>query len=207
MIFYKTFGKRLLDVSAAGLGLLMLLPLMALLALAIHRQFGSPIMFVQDRAGFKAKPFKILKFRSMTNATDKEGHLLPNDQRMTRFGMFLRSTSLDELPELWNVLKGDMSLVGPRPLLMDYLPYYDDNQKRRNEIKPGITGWTQVMGRNALDWNKKFELDIWYVDHFGFLLDLKILILTILKVIKREGIVHEGDVAMPRFDEYMLRKR
>jgi lipopolysaccharide/colanic/teichoic acid biosynthesis glycosyltransferase len=145
----------------------------------------------------------MIKFRTMTNERDRDGNLLPNEYRMTRFGMFLRSASLDELPELLNVLKGDMSLVGPRPLLMDYLPYFSEKQSRRHEVKPGITGWSQVNGRNAIGWDRKLDLDIWYVDNRTLFLDLKILWFTIAKVLKRDGITHEDHVAMPRFDEYM----
>jgi len=148
----------------------------------------------------------MFKFRTMTNETDEKGNLLPNEQRMTRFGSFLRSSSLDELPELFNVLKGDMSLVGPRPLLMDYLPYFTEEQLRRHDVKPGITGLSQVNGRNAIGWEKKLELDIQYVNQQSFWLDLKILLLTVKKVFKREGITHDGDVAMPRFDEYVQQK-
>jgi len=207
MTFYRQYGKRLLDCTAAALGLLAISPLLCVLALLVRWRLGSPVFFIHTRPGLNARPFSMIKFRSMTNATDDKGLLLPNAERMTRFGLFLRSTSLDELPELVNVLKGDMSLVGPRPLLMDYLPFYEDIHSRRHTIRPGITGWAQVMGRNALDWDTKFNLDAWYVDHFGFLLDIRILFLTAWKVFKREGISHQGDVAMPRFDEYVLSKR
>lgn len=151
-------------------------------------------------------PFKIIKFRTMTNERDKEGHLLPNEERLTRFGSFLRSTSLDELPELLNVLKGEMSLVGPRPLLMDYLPYFSKDQDRRHEVKPGITGWSQVKGRNSIDWEKKLALDVWYVDNQSLLLDARILLLTILKVAKKEGINYSKNTLMPRFDEHLKDK-
>jgi lipopolysaccharide/colanic/teichoic acid biosynthesis glycosyltransferase len=153
------------------------------------------------------EPFNMIKFRTMTNEKDKEGNLLPNEERMTKFGTFLRSASLDELPELINVLKGDMSLIGPRPLLMDYLPYFSDKQNRRHEVKPGITGWAQVNGRNAIGWDKKLNLDIWYVDNRSFWLDLKILWLTVAKVLKRDDITHGDHVAMPRFDEYVKKQQ
>lgn len=154
---------------------------------------------MQVRPGKNGKPFIMIKFRTMTNEMDESGNLLPNERRLTKFGEWLRSTSLDELPELFNVLKGDMSLVGPRPLLMEYIPLYNDFQKRRMEVKPGITGWAQINGRNALTWEEKFELDVWYVDNRTFWLDIRILFLTLYKVIKREGIAHNNDVAMPRF--------
>lgn len=154
---------------------------------------------MQVRPGKNGKPFMMIKFRTMTNEMDESGNLLPNERRLTKFGEWLRSTSLDELPELFNVLKGDMSLVGPRPLLMEYIPLYNDFQKRRMEVKPGITGYAQINGRNALTWEEKFELDVWYVDNRTFWLDIRILFLTLYKVIKREGIAHNNDVAMPRF--------
>lgn len=179
--------------------LLILSPILFITIISIYIKSGSPVFFKQLRPGLHGKPFKIYKFRTMTNERDEKGNLLPNEQRMTRFGSFLRSTSLDELPELFNVLKGDMSLVGPRPLLMEYVPLYNKSQKRRMEVKPGITGWAQVNGRNALTWEEKFELDVWYVDHRSFWLDMRILFLTLKKVFKREGISHAGDVAMPRF--------
>ena len=198
--------KRTLDFTASFLGLILLSPVLLVVSLLILIKMGQPIIFTQIRPGKNSEPFKMMKFRTMTNETDKDGKLLPNEDRMTRFGQFLRSSSLDELPELVNVLKGDMSLVGPRPLLMDYLPYFTDEQMRRHDVRPGITGWSQVNGRNAIGWDKKLELDIEYVDRQSFLMDLKILLLTIKKVFKREGIAHEGDVAMPRFDEYVQQK-
>ncbi len=204
---YKRYFKRGLDVLAAGLGLVLLAPLFALLALLVRWKLGAPVLFRQRRPGLHGKPFVLVKFRTMTDARDTNGDLLPNQERMTRFGMFLRSTSLDELPELWNVIKGDMSLVGPRPLLMEYIPYYDQQMLRRHEVLPGLTGWVQVNGRNALGWEAKFELDTWYVDHVSFRLDMFILLRTLKKVVKRDGIAHEGDVAMPRFDVYMLRRQ
>ena len=162
-------------------------------------KMGSPVIFSQVRPGKDGLPFRIFKFRSMTAVTDNNGNLLPNKERLTAFGKFLRSTSLDELPELVNVLIGDMSIVGPRPLLMDYIPLFNEFQNRRHEVKPGITGWAQVNGRNALTWEEKFSLDVWYVENQSFWLDLKIIWRTIIIALKREGIAHEGDVAMPRF--------
>lgn len=160
---------------------------------------GTPVIFSQIRPGKDGKPFRMYKFRSMKNATDEAGNPLPDDQRMTPFGAKLRSSSLDELPELWNVLKGEMSLVGPRPLLMEYLPLYSPEQYRRHEVRPGVTGWAQVNGRNAISWEDKFKLDVWYVDNRSFLLDLKIIFLTIKKVFVKEGISAQGEATMPRF--------
>jgi sugar transferase EpsL len=195
--------KRGFDFFLSLLGLILISPLVIIISLLILVKLGRPVFFTQVRPGYKAEPFKMVKFRSMTNERDEEGKLLPNKDRMTRFGMFLRSTSLDELPELWNVLKGDMSLVGPRPLLMDYLSYFSEVQNRRHDVKPGITGWSQVNGRNAIGWDEKLKLDVWYVDNQSFWLDLKILYLTVFKVFKREGITHEDHIAMPRFDEFV----
>lgn len=192
--------KRLFDVVVSMFALLLLAPMILIVGILIWNKLGSPIIFKQTRPGLGGKPFNMLKFRSMLDAYDEHGKPLPNAQRMTRFGKILRSTSLDELPELWNVLKGDMSLVGPRPLLMEYLPLYDDFQKRRHEVKPGITGWAQVNGRNAISWEQKFDYDVWYVDHGTIWLDLKIIFLTVKKVFVREGISHGQDVAMPRFE-------
>lgn len=191
--------KRLIDILAAFSGLLLLAPLMLMLAVLIRLQMGSPVIFRQARPGLLGKPFRMLKFRTMRDAFDAEGYELPDDQRITRLGSFLRSTSLDELPELWNVLKGDMSLVGPRPLLMEYLPLYSAEQARRHDVRPGITGWAQVNGRNALSWDEKFKLDVWYVDNQSLLLDFRILFLTIRKVLVREGISAEGEATMSRF--------
>jgi len=192
--------KRSFDIAASALGGVLLSPVILALSLLIYGKLGAPVFFRQKRAGLKGKPFDIVKFRTMLSAFDQQGKPLPNAQRMTRFGKMLRSTSLDELPELWNVLKGDMSLVGPRPLLLEYLPLYDELQSRRHEVKPGVTGWAQVNGRNAISWEKKFEYDVWYVDNQTFWLDLKILLLTVQKTFKREGIAHGEDVAMPRFE-------
>ena len=163
---------------------------------------GSPIFFTQDRVGKNNKVFKMIKFRSMKDGVDKNGNLLPDEMRLTKFGKILRSTSLDELPELINVLKGDMSLIGPRPLLVDYLPLYNENQVRRHNVLPGLTGWAQINGRNSLSWNEKFNLDIWYVDNWSLTLDIKIFFLTIYKVFKRDGISQEGNVTMERFNGF-----
>ncbi|RAR27439.1 sugar transferase [Pseudomonas sp. MDMC224] len=173
--------------------------MIAIVAYLVRRNLGSPIFFTQMRPGLGGKPFVMYKFRTMSDARDSEGKLLPDDQRLTRFGKFLRSTSLDELPELWNVIKGEMSLVGPRPLLMKYLELYTPEQARRHEVKPGITGWAQVNGRNALTWEEKFKLDVWYVDNWTLTLDLRILWLTILKVVRRDGISAAGHATMPEF--------
>ncbi|MET4028122.1 lipopolysaccharide/colanic/teichoic acid biosynthesis glycosyltransferase [Marinobacter sp. MBR-99] len=191
--------KRIFDVVASGIGLLVLSPVILVVAVLIHRKLGSPVLFRQTRPGLNGKPFEMVKFRTMLDATDKHGNPLPDDQRMTPFGSFLRATSLDELPELWNVLKGDMSLVGPRPLLMEYLPLYSKEQYRRHEVRPGVTGWAQVNGRNAISWEDKFRLDVWYVDNQSLWLDVKILFLTVKKVLVRDGISGEGEVTMSKF--------
>lgn len=196
---YARWLKRVGDILVALVSLFILALPMFIIALLVRLKFGSPILFRQQRPGLHGRPFTIYKFRTMTNARDKHGNLLPDEQRLTRFGQWLRSTSLDELPELWNVLKGDMSLVGPRPLLMEYLDLYTPEQMRRHEVKPGITGWAQVNGRNALSWEEKFALDVWYVDHLSFWLDLKILWLTVLKTLKREGINQPGQATMEAF--------
>jgi len=192
--------KRLLDIAVSLLGLLVLAPVFVVVACVVRRKLGAPVFFRQTRPGRDGKPFQMVKFRTMLDATDKDGNPLPDDQRMTRFGSFLRSTSLDELPELWNVLKGDMSLVGPRPLLMEYLPLYSPEQYRRHEVRPGITGWAQVNGRNALSWEDRFRLDVWYVDNRSMVLDIKILFLTVKKVLVRDGISEEGGVTMSKFN-------
>jgi lipopolysaccharide/colanic/teichoic acid biosynthesis glycosyltransferase len=191
--------KRALDIIISGLAGIVLLPFIAMIALLVRWRLGSPVLFRQTRPGKHARPFKMLKFRTMTDARGAGGDLLPDAERLTRFGRFLRSASLDELPELWNVLKGDMSLVGPRPLLMDYLPLYSTEQARRHEVRPGITGWAQVNGRNALSWDDKFSLDVWYVDNRSIWLDLRIIVLTVFSVLKRSGISAEGEATMPRF--------
>ena len=191
--------KRLFDITAALVALLLLaLPLLALTWL-VRRKLGRPAFFRQVRPGLQGKPFEMVKFRTMTDARGPDGELLPDAVRLTPFGRFLRATSLDELPELWNVLKGDMSLVGPRPLLMEYLPLYSPEQARRHEARPGITGWAQVNGRNAIGWEDKFTLDVWYVDHRSLWLDVKILWLTVKKVLVREGISADGEATMGRF--------
>lgn len=191
--------KRLFDVICALLVLIALFPAILIVFMLVHIKLGSPVFFRQTRPGKDGKPFQMVKFRTMLDAVDPRGELLPDDQRMTRFGSFLRSTSLDELPELWNVLRGDMSLVGPRPLLMEYLPLYSEDQYRRHEMRPGITGWAQVNGRNAISWEDRFKLDVWYVDNQSFLLDIKILYLTIKKVLARDGISGEGEATMSKF--------
>ena len=191
--------KRLLDFTASFIGLLILSPVLIIVAILVAAKLGTPVFFTQERPGKNGRIFKMIKFRSMTNEKDENGHLLPNDKRLTSFGRWLRSTSLDEIPGLFNVLKGDMSLVGPRPLRVHYLPLYNEFESRRHEVKPGITGWAQVNGRNTISWEEKFKYDVWYVDNRSLLLDIKILFLTVLKVVKRDGITHQNDAAMPEF--------
>lgn len=191
--------KRLIDILATSAGLLLLSPALLVLALLIALRLGRPVFFMQTRPGLHGKPFRMHKFRSMTSACDSKGNLLPDEQRLTPFGQRLRSTSLDELPGLWAVLKGDMSLVGPRPLLMEYLPLYTPEQARRHDVRPGITGWAQVNGRNAISWEEKFALDVWYVDNQSLWLDIKILLLTVKKVFVREGISAAGEATMSKF--------
>lgn len=191
--------KRFFDFFAAAAGLLCLWPVLLVVAVLVRRKLGSPVVFSQVRPGLGGKPFRMYKFRTMTDAKATNGELLPDDIRLTPFGRFLRSTSLDELPELWNVLKGEMSLVGPRPLLMEYLPLYTAEQARRHEARPGITGWAQVNGRNAISWEDKFRLDVWYVDNQSLWLDIRILILTVKKVFVREGISAQGEATSTRF--------
>ncbi len=191
--------KRTFDFIVAALALLILSPVILLIAWQVRRNMGSPVLFCQTRPGLHGLPFRMYKFRTMREARDAAGNLLPDSERLTGFGRWLRATSLDELPELWNVLRGDMSLVGPRPLLMEYLPRYSPEQSRRHEVRPGITGWAQVNGRNALSWEEKFALDIWYVDNRSFWLDLNILVLTLRKVFVREGISAGDHVTMPIF--------
>ncbi len=188
-----------MDVLAAGAVLFFLALPLVLLGLMVRRKLGRPVLFRQVRPGLHGRPFMMVKFRTMTDERGVDGELLPDAQRLTAFGRFLRASSLDELPELWNVLCGEMSLVGPRPLLMEYLPLYSPDQARRHEVRPGITGWAQVNGRNALSWEERFKLDVWYVDHRSLWLDLRILWLTVRKVIVREGITAEGEATMPRF--------
>ncbi|MET4702348.1 lipopolysaccharide/colanic/teichoic acid biosynthesis glycosyltransferase [Constrictibacter sp. MBR-5] len=191
--------KRLTDIIGALAGLVLLAPVMLVIALLIRRYMGSPVLFRQTRPGLHGRPFRMVKFRTMRNAVDAHGNPLPDAERLPRLGRFLRACSLDELPELWNVLIGDMSLVGPRPLLMEYLPLYSPDQARRHEVRPGVTGWAQVNGRNAIRWDEKFALDVWYVDNRSLWLDLKIIWLTILKVVRREGISAAGEATMPKF--------
>jgi len=193
------FFKRLFDIIASASGLIFLSPVFLILIYLIRKNLGEPVFFTQERPGKDGKPFKMIKFRSMRDAVDQDGNPLPDSERLTPFGKKLRATSLDELPELWNVLKGEMSLVGPRPLLMSYLPLYNEFQNRRHEMKPGVTGWAQVNGRNALSWDEKFAHDIWYIDHYSFWLDMKILFLTVKKVFIKEGISAEGEATMPYF--------
>jgi len=193
------FLKRVIDILVSATALLILTPILALIALLIRLRMGSPVIFRQTRPGLYANPFVFYKFRTMTCDCDKNGCLLPDECRISELGQFLRRTSLDEFPQLWNVLKGDMSLVGPRPLLMDYLPLYTRQQARRHEIKPGITGWAQVNGRNDLTWEQKFELDVWYVDNWSLALDARILFLTIAMVLKREGINQHGRATVDAF--------
>ena len=191
--------KRAFDVAATLAGVVVLWPIILALVLLVRRRLGTPVFFCQQRPGISGRPFMMYKFRTMTDARDANDVLLPDAVRLTSFGRFLRSSSLDELPELINVLKGNMSLVGPRPLLMEYLPLYTHEQARRHNVRPGITGWAQVNGRNAISWEEKFKLDVWYVDNQSFLLDLKILWLTIKKVFIREGISQEGQATMEKF--------
>lgn len=197
--FYARTGKRWLDLLLALSALVVLSPLLAGLALLVRVKLGSPVLFQQQRPGWHGRPFMLRKFRTMTEARGANGELLSDAERLTPFGRFLRSTSLDEMPELWNIVRGDMSLVGPRPLLMRYLPRYSAEQARRHEVRPGISGLAQIKGRNALTWEQKFALDVWYVDHLSLWLDLKIILLTILKILKREGISQPGKATMEEF--------
>ena len=191
--------KQVLDRVIAIFCFLFLLPVFFILSYLIRKKLGPPIFFTQVRPGLYGRPFTMVKFRTMTDSRDAEGNVLPDTIRLTPFGHFLRTTSLDELPELWNVLKGDMSLVGPRPLLMEYLPLYSPEQARRHNVRPGITGWAQINGRNAISWEEKFAFDTWYVDHQSLWLDMKILFVTLKKVFVREGISAKGEATMPRF--------
>jgi lipopolysaccharide/colanic/teichoic acid biosynthesis glycosyltransferase len=191
--------KRLFDIAAATGALVVLAPVYAVTAYKVKKNLGSPVLFRQVRPGLHGKPFEMLKFRSMKDAVDADGNVLPDSERLTDFGKRLRDSSLDELPELWNVIKGDMSLVGPRPLLMEYLPLYNDEQKRRHHVRPGITGYAQVNGRNAIGWDEKFALDAWYVENQSLWLDIKILAKTVKKVVIKDGISAEGEATMPKF--------
>lgn len=196
---YRKFGKRTLDIVFALAGLILLTPVMVVLALLVRLKLGSPIFFSQKRPGLDGRPFVLHKFRTMTDARDAGGRLLPDARRMTAFGNFLRSSSLDELPELFNVLRGEMSLVGPRPLLMQYLERYTLEQSRRHEARPGITGWAQINGRNAITWERKFDLDIWYIDNQSLWVDMRIIFLTMWRIIKRNGISQPGQATMEEF--------
>lgn len=199
---FQNVVKRTIDIVCSGLGLIVLSPILLITAILIRVKLGSPIFFTQDRLGKDGKVFKMIKFRTMLDAVDKWGEPLPDEERMTSFGQLLRSTSIDELPELINVFKGDMSLVGPRPLLVEYKELYSPEQFRRHEVRPGITGWAQVNGRNNISWCKKFELDVWYIDNKSLLMDMKILIMTVLKVIKRADINQDGEVTVEDFNGY-----
>jgi len=191
--------KRFVDITGSILGLVLLSPVLLIVWVMVRRDMGSPVLFRQTRPGLNGRPFQMVKFRTMRDATDSSGNPLPDSERLTNFGRFLRSSSLDELPELWNVLRGDMSLVGPRPLLMEYLSLYSPKQARRHEVRPGVTGWAQINGRNSVSWDEKFEFDVWYVNYRTFWLDLKIIWLTIRKVFKRDGISAAGEATMPKF--------
>ncbi len=191
--------KRAFDIAASASALVVLSPVLAVTAHKVKKELGSPVLFRQTRPGLHGKPFEMIKFRTMKDATDKAGNALPDSERLTDFGKKLRASSLDELPELWNVLKGDMSLVGPRPLLMEYLPLYNAEQAKRHNVRPGVTGYAQVNGRNSLSWQDKFKLDIWYVEHQSLWLDMKILLKTVKKVIIKDGISAEGEATMTKF--------
>ena len=197
--FYEVYAKRVLDIVLSGGALLVLWPVMAVVALLVRSKLGSPVIFCQERPGRNEKIFRLYKFRSMSDARDENGELLSDEVRLTKFGRLLRSTSLDELPELWNIFRGDMSLVGPRPLLVKYLPLYNEEQRRRHDVTPGLTGWAQINGRNAITWEEKFELDVWYVDHISFVLDVKILWQTVKAVLHKEGISAENSATMEEF--------
>lgn len=198
-MFYMSLSKRIFDLVAAILGVVVLSPVIVLLSLLVRVFIGTPILFHQLRPGYKGQPFSIYKFRTMTDDRDVAGNLLPDAARLTPFGRFLRSLSLDELPELYNILRGEMSVVGPRPLIMEYLPLYSPEQMRRHECYPGLTGWAQINGRNAIDWPTRFALDVWYVDHRSFWLDIKIILITIWKVIKRENVNQPGQATIEFF--------
>jgi len=198
-MFYRKYGKRVFDFVVSLIAIILLSPILLIIAILVRFKLGSPVIFRQKRPGLNGEIFTIYKFRTMTNETDENGNLLTDKERLTKFGKFLRSTSLDELPELFNILKGDMSIVGPRPLLVQYLPLYNENQRRRHEVRPGLTGWAQVNGRNNISWEKRFKLDIEYVENISFLLDLKIILLTCLKVVMRDGINSKTSVTMEPF--------
>lgn len=197
--FYEKYMKRALDIVLSGAAMLVLSPVLLVTALLVRTKLGSPVLFHQDRPGKDGKIFRLYKFRSMTDERDAEGELLPDEIRLTKFGKLLRSTSLDELPELWNIFRGDMSIVGPRPLLVKYLPLYNEEQRHRHDVRPGLTGWAQVNGRNSITWEDKFRYDVWYVRNISFLLDVKIVFLTVKKVFCREGISSEDSATMEDF--------
>lgn len=198
---YARYIKRIIDFCIAAVALLILSPLLVVVTVWLHfANRGAGAFFFQERPGKNARIFRVVKFKTMTDERDANGQLLPDEQRLTRVGRFVRSTSIDELPQLWNVLRGDMALIGPRPLLVQYLPLYSPRQARRHEVRPGITGWAQCHGRNAISWTQKFEYDVWYVDHLSFLTDLKVIWLTIKTVLTRSGIAHEGSATMEPFD-------
>ena len=199
--------KRLLDIIIASIALILLSPLYALVAYKVKKNLGSPILFRQVRPGLHGKPFEMIKFRTMKDAIDEQGNPLPDSERLTPFGKMLRSTSLDEMPELWNVIKGDMSIVGPRPLLMEYLPLYNEDQAKRHNVRPGMTGHAQVNGRNAISWEEKFKLDTWYVEHQSIWLDFKIMLKTVQKVIAKDDISAEGEATMTKFTGTKPRQR
>lgn len=196
---YRHFFKRFLDILLSGCALIVLSPVLLIMAVLVRTKLGSPVIFCQERPGKDEKIFKMYKFRSMTDARDENGELLPDEVRLTKFGRALRSTSLDELPELWNIFKGDMSIVGPRPLLVKYLPRYNEEQHHRHDVMPGLTGWAQVNGRNALSWEDKFRLDVWYSEHVSFLLDVKVILLTVKCVLHHEGINGANSATMEEF--------
>lgn len=197
--FYEKYIKRLLDIGLSGGALIVLSPVLLVTAVLVRTKLGSPVLFCQERPGKDEKIFKLYKFRSMTDQRDEQGNLLPDEVRLTKFGRLLRSTSLDELPELWNILRGDMSIVGPRPLLIKYLPLYNEEQRHRHDVRPGLTGWAQANGRNAISWEEKFRLDVWYVEHLSFRVDAKTILLTVKKVFAREGISAEDSATMEEF--------
>lgn len=199
MVMYRKYIKRLLDIIISLTALIILSPIMLAVAILVRCKLGTPVIFHQDRPGYQEKVFKLCKFRSMTDERDAEGNLLPDEVRLTKFGKMLRATSLDELPELWNILKGDMSLIGPRPLLVKYLPLYNEFQKHRHDVKPGLTGWAQVNGRNSISWEERFEMDVYYVNNQSFLLDLKILFKTVAVVFKHSDINSSTDATMEAF--------
>ena len=197
--FYEKYIKRLLDIALSGLALIALSPVLLVTAVLVRIKLGSPVLFHQDRPGRDEKIFRLYKFRSMTDERDENGNLLPDEIRLTKFGKLLRSTSLDELPELWNILRGDMSIVGPRPLLVKYLPLYNEEQRHRHDVRPGLTGWAQVHGRNTVTWEEKFRLDVWYVENLSFWVDVKTVFLTVKKVLCREGISYGTAATMEEF--------